>query len=136
MPVVLVDNSQGHAAFGPDALRVTDMNLGPGGGQRKLRNGCYMREGVRVSQPMVYPDSHSKYPGAAKGIEAVLEERGLWPNSRLLRKCKGTGCPADGTNCCASRLLSIQPDFMEQKSLVQETIEANGEYHSTMPSVF
>jgi hypothetical protein len=35
-------------------------------------------------------------------------------------------CNPEATNCCATHLLSLQPDFQEQKSLVQETIEAVG----------
>ena len=104
------------------------MNLGPGGAQRKLRDGWYISNGQRISQPLVYSADHDKHPGKAKGVVAVLKERGVWPTNRdrFLIKCTG-GCPVDGSNCCASRLLSIQPDFVEQKSLVQETIEANGE---------
>ena len=32
----------------------------------------------------------------------------------------------DSIDCCAWRLLSQQPDFLEQKSSVQEVIEAAG----------
>jgi hypothetical protein len=35
-------------------------------------------------------------------------------------------CDPKATNCCATRILSLQPDFQEQKSLVQETTEAAG----------
>jgi hypothetical protein len=35
-------------------------------------------------------------------------------------------CDPEATNCCATWILSLQPDFQEQKSLIQETIEAAG----------
>jgi hypothetical protein len=35
-------------------------------------------------------------------------------------------CSVDSIDCCARRLLSQQPDFLEQKSSVQEVIEAAG----------
>jgi len=35
-------------------------------------------------------------------------------------------CHPEATNCCMTRTLSLQPDFLEQKSLVQETIEELG----------
>jgi hypothetical protein len=35
-------------------------------------------------------------------------------------------CDPEAIDCCATRILSLQPDFQEQKSLVQETIEAAG----------
>ncbi|KAJ3847597.1 hypothetical protein EV368DRAFT_87552 [Lentinula lateritia] len=90
--VVLVDNSQGHAAYAKDALRASEMGFQPGGKQ------CRMQQ--------------------------VLMERGLW-KAKLLMKCKGD-CPDDAIDCCARRVLSLQPDFQEQISLVQEVIEAAG----------
>ena len=35
-------------------------------------------------------------------------------------------CKPGATDCCAKRILDLQPDFQEQKSLVQEVIEAAG----------
>jgi hypothetical protein len=35
-------------------------------------------------------------------------------------------CNPEATNCCATWILSLQPDFQEQKSLIQETIKAAG----------
>jgi len=62
---------------------------------------------------------------AAKGIKKELEEQGLW-SAGLLLECKKPKCTTDATDCCARRLLSCQPDFTEQKSSVQEVIEAVG----------
>ncbi|KAF9502066.1 hypothetical protein BDN71DRAFT_1500217 [Pleurotus eryngii] len=50
------------------------------------------------------------YPDQPKGIKQVLLERGLWPNKGLVMQCKST----------------CEPDFKEQRSLVQEVIEAAG----------
>jgi hypothetical protein len=36
------------------------------------------------------------------------------------------GCEPEAKDCCARRILDLQPDFQEQKSLVQEVIEATG----------
>src|SRR5882762_297904 len=35
-------------------------------------------------------------------------------------------CDPKATDCCATHILLLQPDFQEQKSLVQETIEDAG----------
>ena len=35
-------------------------------------------------------------------------------------------CQIGVTNCCAKRILDYQPDFIEQKSLIQEVIENVG----------
>jgi hypothetical protein len=41
----------------------------------------------------------------------------------LVMKCNPK-CSRDATECCAKRIIELQPDFKAQKSLVQETIEA------------
>jgi len=120
----LIDNSQGHSAYGEDALLISRMNIKPGGKQAHMRNGWYIRDGVRISQPMIYPSNHPDHPDTPKGVKAVLVERGLW-QQKLRGKCE-KACKADADACCNKRILERQPDFCEQKSLVQETIEAAG----------
>jgi len=59
-------------------------------------------------------------------MRVVLTKRGLWPESgKLLARCAG-GCKVDADSCCAEKILSLQPDFRSQKSLIAETIEAEG----------
>lgn len=136
--LIMVDNSQGHSAYSVDALLTSRMNMKPGGKQAKLRDGWYIKNGVRVTQKMCFPPNHTEFPGEAKGMRQVLVERGLW-RDKLLMKC-GSGsrskkqdygsepvkCQSGVTDCCAKRILDLQPDFMEQKSLVQEVIEKAG----------
>ena len=43
-------------------------------------------------------------------------------------------CSVDLIDCCARRLLSQQPDFLEQKSSVQEVIEATGHLCIFLPN--
>lgn len=125
----MVDNSQGHSAYAEDALLTSRMNLRPGGKQASLRDGWYMQNRCKVSQPMNFPPDHSEHPGQPKGMKQVLIERGLW-RENLVMQCKkspnGMKCEPGTTNCCAKRILNLQPDFQEQKSLVQESIEAAG----------
>ncbi|KIY52118.1 hypothetical protein FISHEDRAFT_11391, partial [Fistulina hepatica ATCC 64428] len=55
----IVDHSQGHSAYAPDALLTTHMNLNPGGKQSRLRDGWYIGlDGARISQSMVFPNDH------------------------------------------------------------------------------
>jgi len=71
-------------------------------------------------------------------MQQVLKECGLW-QSGLIMKCesqkgpdgKAMKCSTD--SCCAKRILQLQPDFAEQKSLVQEVIEAAGYYCIFLP---
>ena len=92
----LFDNARSHASYAEDALLVQNMNLGPGGEQKHLRPG-YMNGDNTQTQQMV--DAN----GTPKGIQKVLEERGLWrPGLRLEcqkpkcedceRRAKCTGC--------------------------------------------
>lgn len=62
---------------------------------------------------------------SAKGVKEVLREWGLWWNGLLLL-CQNSKCSVEATSCCATHIMSLQPDFQAQWSLVQETIEAAG----------
>ena len=98
------------------------MNVRPGGKQARLCDGWFIWNGEKVIQPMIFPPNHSDNPNEAKGIKAVLTERGLY-RSDLRGKCEKK---CESNACCNKRILELQPDFTEQKSLVQETIEAAG----------
>ena len=74
----MVDHSQGHSAYSEDALRVSRMNVRPGGKQASMHNGWYLRNGQRIIQPMVFEADHAEYPNQPKGIKMVLTERGLY----------------------------------------------------------
>ncbi|KIM76587.1 hypothetical protein PILCRDRAFT_91517 [Piloderma croceum F 1598] len=123
--LIMVDNSQGHSAYPVDALHVSEMNLRPGGKQCCLCNGWFIHDGQRVTQPMIFSPDHPKFPDAPKRIKQVLEERGLWQVGMHL-ECAKPKCLVDATSCFAKCVLGLQPDFTEQKSLVQEVIEAVG----------
>jgi hypothetical protein len=75
---------------------------------------------------MSFPANHPKRElrGKPKGMQQVLKERGLFRKG-LAMKCTES-CDNDATDCCARRILDNQPDFREQKSLVQETLENAG----------
>ena len=127
--LIMVDNSQGHSAYAVDALLTSRMNMKPGGKQAVMRNGWYIKDGQRVTQEMCFAHDHPEFPGQPKGMRQVLIERGLW-RKWLVMQCRkdGTGekCKAEAIDCCARRILDLQLDFQEQKSLVQEVIEAAG----------
>ena len=72
--------------------------------------------------PPDHPDEALR--GQQKGLRAVLQERGLWPEGGLRARCKDN-CKA-GATCCAENIMSLQEDFRAQRSLIVETIEAAG----------
>ena len=71
-----------------------------------------------------------EWRGKPKGCKRVLQERGLWPVGGLRHDCKSKKSKKDkshtSNSCCARRLLLVQPDFLAQKSRLQEEIEKRG----------
>jgi len=129
----MVDNSQGHGIYAPDALLTRDMNFNPAGSQPRLRDGWFINGlGVKVVQHMIFPADHPTFPDKPKGMKQILTERGLF-RAKLMMQCKKPDCNPDATDCCAKRIIDLQPDFKEQKSLVHETIEAAGHLCIMLP---
>ena len=127
--VFIFDNSTSHGAYAPDALLATRMNVGGGGKQPKLRNGWFVAQTGEAIEQSMQDDA-----GLPKGMHRVLEERGLlaargdgnrWKGLCGKGKCDHQDEPLSnpavnpGLVCCMTRLLSIQPDFAEQKCAVE-----------------
>src|SRR5258707_5663259 len=79
-------------------------------------------------EPFYFPEDHPSMPGWFKGMEIIIQERGLWPkgNIDLLAQCSGFRCPTDCTDCCCQCILFLQPDFVSQKSQLEELVESRG----------
>lgn len=113
------------------------MNKGWGGKQPHMQDRFYLdKDGNKIIQKITieYDESLPKEMwGQPKSLQTVLEERGLWPKGSLYLDCTTQKSvtkdqkkhPGDG--CCASRVLSQQPDFLAQKGRVQEVVEAKGQ---------
>ena len=112
------DQSSNHTSYAKDALIASKMNLSSGGKQPKMHN-TIVRDGT--FQSMVLPN------GEPKGMKLVLEERGLWVPGlvRICNKCKKEK-NHDQVDCCAFKILSLEPDFMAQKTLLEEIVEQAG----------
>ena len=150
--VFLFDNATNHTAFAHDALRVSSMNLSSGGNENHdMRDGWNPR--TQEAQPIYILVRGRK---VAKGMEAVLEERGLWRHGKLVpnlafkleltatgiglslhcqidnpdpsRKSKRVPNPQclQGGECCATEILSAQDDFRSTRSRLQEIVEDAG----------
>ncbi len=60
-------------------------------------------------------------PGWFKGTEQLIWERGLWRDG-LLAQCTGFNCQPGAIDCCCRRILFCQPDFVNQKSALEELV--------------
>jgi len=126
--VMAFDNSTNHGAMPEDGLNVTKMNVNPGGKQ-PLMHSTYFGPN-NTPQSMVFPPDHSQYPNKAKGMKQILIERSLWKDGLNgdCKLCKGKKKVVDPqrVDCCMRRILSLQPDFIAQKSRLQIEIEKRG----------
>ena len=97
-------------------------------------NGWFIRDGQKVWQPMIFPpDYPTDNVDQPKGIKIVLAERGII-HPGLCGKCKKCGLELE--SCCLKRILENQPDFLAQRSLVQEVIEAAGHMCIFLPKFY
>jgi len=71
---------------------------------------------------MIFPPDHPTFPDQPKGMRQILIERSPCAD-KLRMQCKD-GCVTN--SCCAKQIPELQLDFKEQKSLMQEVIEAAG----------
>jgi hypothetical protein len=123
----IFDNSSNHAALPEDARVASRMNLNAGGGNVPImRNGWFIdRNGNRVVQEMFYLDDSDpdNIVAVPKGIKMILKERNLWPRGRFNLSCKLVADHKDDGSCCARKLMSIQPDFLENNTKLTDCAE-------------
>jgi hypothetical protein len=97
---------------------------------RHHKNGPRMRTtnfgSDNTPQDFYHMDDHPTMPGWFKGMEEIIKERGLWPATGLSAQCEGFKCEPGKKDCCCRRLLFTQPDFMNQKSHLEELITSRG----------
>ncbi|CAG8511608.1 16605_t:CDS:2 [Racocetra persica] len=109
----MFDNSSNYGSFAKDALLVSQMGM-KDSTKKLLLHDDTMPDGSK--HIIIYIDNANvKRP---KGIKRVLEERGLWIPG-LIKKCdtyKKNKPDSNNPNCCASCILSAQPDFAAQRS--------------------
>ncbi|CAG8684654.1 6645_t:CDS:2 [Cetraspora pellucida] len=139
--VFCFDQSTNHNAMAEDALITKRMNLSSGGKQPVMRNGWFIDETEKkYVQLIVFPNNYQKEKlrGKQKGLRQVLEEQKLWPAEKVLLVCKKCSekCTDNGPeklDCCTHRIMSLQPDFLEQRSLLKEAVINAGHIFERYP---
>jgi hypothetical protein len=119
----LFDNAPSHHKRADNALSARYMVKNP-----KLQTGTRMRNGTMPNgetQSFYFDNNHPTMPGWFKGMEVIIRERGLWRDG-LRAQCPGFKCKEGSTDCCCRRLLFCQPDFVNQKSELEELVESRG----------
>ncbi|CAG8579209.1 10036_t:CDS:2, partial [Scutellospora calospora] len=106
--VFVFDNATSHKAFAEDALVASKMNLGPGGTVPKMRDTMW--NGDR--QSMIIEEDHFGY-GEMEWHSSVFHAKKKEVDPNVI-------------DCCARRLMSNQPDFLEQHGRIQQEIESHG----------
>jgi hypothetical protein len=125
----LFDNAPSHQRRAPDALSARKMPKGPSNGWTHKKGGPKMRPGVLPGggfQELYFSDDDPLMPGWFKGMEQIIRERGLWPDQGLNAQCESFKCKEGQTDCCCRRVLFMQPDFVNQKSALEELITRRG----------
>lgn len=104
--LIAFDNSSNHHAMAKNALIASRLNLKDGGKNvNPIRAGWFVDDnGQRVVQKMQTNERKQK------GLRTILEERSLFIPGMKLKECR--------------TLLAQQPDFLEQKPLLVETVRA------------
>lgn len=86
----MFDNATSHAVYAEDALCMGNMNKSSGEKQALLRDGWFETDGIRYPQQMShFTQDDTLIP---KGIQRILEERNLWPDSGLNLECLKPKC--------------------------------------------
>ena len=83
-----------------------------------------------TSQSFYFPNGHSQ-AGLFKGMHMIIQEHiehgsRLPDPTKLLGQCPKFKCAPGQTNCCCHRILFNQPDFVAQKSKLEELVELHG----------
>ncbi|KAF8588218.1 hypothetical protein K439DRAFT_1645622 [Ramaria rubella] len=124
----IFDNAPSHQKRAPDALSAQKMPNGPKADWTHHKDGLRMRYASFADgtpQCLYFPVEHPM-PGWFKGMEVIIKERGQWPDNGLNTQCPGFKCEPNSRDCCCRRLLFTAPDFVAQKSYLEEYITSRG----------
>lgn len=132
------DQSSAHGAFAKDALNANEMNVKPGGNQRRMHATFIPDDNPNPAlhgqpQDMIFPDNlppnheYYNFRGQAKGMKAVLQERGLWDYL-----CAQNGGKALLGDCAKCKLSQKARDALARSAAAQSLFD-DAEDENTTP---
>jgi hypothetical protein len=140
--VFVYDNAKTHAKRPPNARSARKMTLNSSAKFKvemgKDSNGTpvmgNMRDGIfpdGSAQSLYFPSDHPTRPGYFKGMKILIQERrekgaNLPDPQKLKAQCKGFRCEPGQRGCCCRRIMFTEPDFVNQKSILQEHCARRG----------
>ncbi|QRV89382.1 DDE superfamily endonuclease [Ceratobasidium sp. AG-Ba] len=134
--VFIYDNATTHTKKREDAPNPSKMTLAPSNNVGDIVGTSPTGQKIRAKmgdakfadgspQTLYFGPDHPKYPGYFKGIANILRERGIDVSGLKLQCPNQSKCDQTTTKCCARRVLSDQPDFVDIKSALEEIAEAH-----------
>lgn len=130
--LVAFDNACIHSCFAANAPRANKMAVNDGSKSQYRAEGMwYMKNGNLEPQSYVFKDKKNPEVEVTKGISRILSERGIRSKPKL-GKCR-KGCPDRPQDskkpfCCQMQMLSHQPDFKQQTTMVDDITRKNPEF--------
>ena len=121
----IFDNAPSHQKWADDALSARKMPKNPSSGWVHRKGGARMRNVTLPNgqqQNLYFDHDHPTMPSWFKGMEVIIWERGPWPEKGHLAQCESFRCKNGCIDCCCWHLFFCQPDFMTQKSRLEEFV--------------
>ncbi len=112
-----------------DEVPATDVPQPASGANHSTHGWFFDKTGLRRDHRLVFFSGDENLPsqdyvGGSKGIKIILSERGRWPVVKPIDECRD--CKLDPRSnldtrgdCCATRVMHLQPDFIERRVCLQ-----------------
>lgn len=123
------DQSAAHGAFTVNALNANEMNVKPGGKQRRMHSTtipadnpnpalCGMAQDMCFAENLPSDHPFHEFCGQPKGMKVVLEERGLWDGL-----CAGNNGKALIGDCASCKMSQKAHDALARSAAAQSLFD-------------
>jgi len=143
MAVFVFDRSLAHEGYAEDALNISNMNINPGGKQRKMHDTIIPLGNLDPApgkedtcgqlQRMCFPDDHSdpKLHGQAKGVKVVLQKWKLVWN-KFTSECNAHKMKKMVGKCSSCAKSQVHKDAEHHIALAESMGQDDGVLHENV----